>query len=78
MADNTNNGNDKQTIPADQAPCGVPGYDLTAGEYAAVIQHHVTMGHFFLASHFMEAAKAAKVLERIELAAQQFFNTQPM
>jgi primosomal replication protein N len=78
MADNNDTQNDKPTIPADQAPCGVPGYDLTAGEYAAIIQHHVTQGHFFLASHFMEAAKQAKALERIELAAQQFFNIQPM
>lgn len=78
MAANDNDDKTVQTLPADQSPCGVPGYDLSAGEYAAVIQYHVNQGHFFLALHLIEAAKASKSLERIELAAQQFFNTQPM
>jgi hypothetical protein len=65
---------DSTVSAVDKMSCGVPGYDFTAGEYAALIQYHVQRGHFFLAFHFMEAAKCAKILVRMESAAQEFYN----
>lgn len=60
------------------SPCQVKGYDLSSGEYAALIQYHVNQGHFFLAAHFFDLAKRSCALERIEVAARETFNSQPM
>lgn len=61
-------------LPIEKHNCGVPGYDLSSEEYAATIQFHINKGHFFLASHLLDAAKSANVLEVIEKAANSIFN----
>ena len=52
-------------------PCGVPGYETTALEYANMIKHYCNEGKFVLALYYLEAAQAHNVLHRMEFAVQE-------
>ena len=49
-------------------PCGVPGYDMSALEYANGIKQHTIKGRLTLALTWLLAAQQANVLHRIEFA----------
>jgi len=57
-----------------ELPCGVPGYGATAGSYAGMIRQYAVEGEFVLALLYLEKAREANVIGRIENAAQEMFN----
>lgn len=48
-----------------QLPCGVPGYNMTALEYANLIKQYAKDGDFVFALMYLEAAKNADMLHRM-------------
>jgi hypothetical protein len=52
-------------------PCLVPGYDMTAGEYASLIRDRAESCDFASLSYYISAAEKSGAIFRIALAAKE-------
>ena len=51
--------------------CGIPGYDVSAFEYAKIVQEMCAIGNFTFALACLQDAKEAGMMHRLQLAVQE-------
>jgi len=57
-------------------PCNVPGYDMTAGEYASLIKDRANQCDLVGLSHYISVAEKSGAIFRIALAAKESLNNE--